>query len=124
MPRPFPVIPRGPRRRRAKPETLLFACPRVAPDWDLAALRALMKPQTRGAIAHRKALQPWSAGAVGVIESARQHVHARLGFDVELHFPSDGDYFLAAEVEHAACEEAKGYALVASKRLPELWFVL
>ena len=124
MPRPFPVIPRGPRRRRPKPETLLLACPRVAPDWELGALRALMKPQTHGAIAHRKALQPWSAASARAVDAARRDVHARLGFDAELHFPLDGEYFFAAEVEQAACEDAKGFALVVSKRLPELWFVL
>jgi hypothetical protein len=124
MPRPFPVIPRGPRRRRPTPETLLLACPRVAPDWELGALRALMKPQTRGTIAHRKALQPWAAASVRVVEHARQDVHARLGFDAELHFPAEGDYLFAAQIDRAACEEAKGLALVASKRLPNLWFVL
>ena len=107
MPRPFPVIPRGPRRRRRPvPETLLLACPRVAPDWELGALRALIKPQTRGAIAHRAALQPWTREAPGVLEAARRDALARLGLDLDLHFPSGGDYHFVAEVERAACEEA------------------
>jgi hypothetical protein len=122
--RPFPVLPRGPRRTRVAPEKLLFACPRVAPDWELGALRALMKPQTRGFIAHRRALQVWSGRAVRVLEESRQIARERLGLDVELHFPPNGDYSFACEVDPAAAEEAKGLALLASTRLPQLWFVL
>jgi hypothetical protein len=122
--RPFPVHPRGPRRRRVKHETILLACPRVAPDWELGALRALMKPQTRGAIAHRKATQPWDASAVRAIERSARDANERIGFDAELHFPVDGDYLFACEIDRAACEEAKGFVLLASSRLSELWFVI
>jgi hypothetical protein len=122
--RPLPVHPRGPRRRRTKHETILLACPRVAPDWELGALRALMKPQTRGAIAHRKATQPWNAAAMRSIEAAARNAHERVGFGVEIHFPVDGDYHFACEIDRGECEEAKGFALLASARLPELWFVI
>src|SRR5690349_14904565 len=122
--RPFPVHPRGPRRRRAKHETILLACPRVAPDWELGALRALMKPQTRGSIAHRKATQPWSAAAREAVEASARDANQRIGFDAEIHFPIDGDYLFACEIDRAECEEAKGFALLASSRLPELWFVI
>jgi hypothetical protein len=107
-----------------KHETILLACPRVAPDWELGALRALMKPQTRGAIAHRKAAQSWDAGAVGTIERSASDARERVGFDAEVHFPVEGDYLFASEIERTACEEAKGFAVLASTRLPELWFVL
>ena len=83
-----------------------------------------MKPQTRGAIAHRKAMQAWPRNARAVLEEIREIVAARIGFDAELRFPIDGDYFLVADVERAACEDAKGFALVASARFPGLWFVL
>src|SRR3954471_13772925 len=97
--RPLPVHPRGPRRRRVTPETILLACPRVAPDWELGALRALMKPkpQTRGGIAHRKATQPWNGGAKRAIEASFRDARERVGFDAEIHFPIDGDYFFACE---------------------------
>ena len=124
MPRPFPVMPRGPRRKRQPRETLLLACPRVAPEWELGALRALMKPQTRGAIAHKPAAQAWPAKGAAVIEQSRADVRERLGFDPDLRSAQAGDYFFTAEVARAACEEAKGFALLLSKRLPGVWFVL
>jgi hypothetical protein len=107
-----------------KHETILLACPRVAPDWELGALRALMKPQTRGAIAHRKAVQSWDAGAVRAIERSAREANERVGFAAELHFPINGDYLFACEIDRAACEEAKGFVALASTRLPELWFVI
>lgn len=122
--RPFPVLPRGPRRRRVPLASILFACPRVAPDWELGALRALMKPQMRGAIAHRKAMQVWSRHAAMSVEAARDAIAERLGFTMALRFSINGDYFVVADVERAACEEAKGFALLVSRRLPKLWFVL
>src|SRR5690349_9199528 len=122
--RPFPVHPRGPRRRRVKHETILLACPRVAPDWELGALRALMKPQTRGAIAHREATQAWNTNARRAIERSASDAKERVGFDAAIHFPIDGDYLLACEIDRVACEEAKGFLVLASTRLPELWFVI
>jgi hypothetical protein len=107
-----------------KHETILLGCPRIAPDWELGALRALMKPQTRGAIAHRNAAQPWDAGAVRSVERSARDASERIGFHAEIHFPLDGDYLFACEVERAACEEAKGFVLLASTRLPELWWVI
>jgi hypothetical protein len=84
-----------------------------------------MKPQTRGAIAHRKATQAWDpAAAVRIIKASLRDACERVGFDAEIHFPADGDYFFACEIDRAECEEAKGFAVLASTRLPALWFVL
>src|SRR4051812_40692242 len=99
MPRPFPVHPRGPRRKRPALDVLLLACPRVAPDWELGALRALMKPQTRGAIAHKPAAQRWpGAAAESAIRAACRDVRVRVGYGPPLHFPRSGDYWFAAEI--------------------------
>src|SRR4051812_29694889 len=118
MPRPFPVQPRGPRRKRAARETLLLACPRVAPDWELGALRALMKPQTRGAIAHKPAGQAWEgARAEAAIRAICREVRDRVGYGPPLHFPASGDYWFAAEISSEIIEESKGFALVLSTRL-------
>ncbi len=101
----------------------MFACPRVAPDWELAALRALMKPQLRGAIENRPAGQVWSVTAEKVLRSVCCDVRGRLRYEPPLHFPKSGDYFFVTDVENASVEEAKGFARVVSKRLPGLWFV-
>jgi len=102
---------------------VLFACPRVAPDWELGALRALMKPQARGAIAHRSARQEWRGDAERVILAACGDARERLGYAPTLHFPDSGDFRFAAEVEDASLDDAKGLALLVSSRLPDLWFV-
>lgn len=125
--RPLPTHVRGPGRRgspvpRTRP--LLLACPRVAPDWELAAVRALIKPQTKGAIEHRPAEQPWPADAAERVEAARQLVRDRLGFDPDLHLPPEGDYRLVAEVLPDDLESSKALALLLSLKLPGVWLVL
>src|SRR3954471_14892964 len=105
MRRPLPTLPRGPRglRRRshAGMPVHLLACPRVSPEWELGALRALMKPHdwTRGAVAHRPAEQPWAPGAAAAVEGATHEVVARLKPDPppRLHFPEAGDYWFVVE---------------------------
>jgi hypothetical protein len=123
--RPLPIIPRGPRRKRPRRPTLLFACPRVAPDWELAALGILMKPKehTKGAIRHRAAGQPFPAAARRDVEAALALARERLAFDLPVQFPPAGDYWLVAEVPASNVDEAKGLAVAMSERLPETWFV-
>jgi hypothetical protein len=84
-----------------------------------------MKPQVRAKIVNRHATQAWAGPrAEAVIRAACRDVRERLGYGPPLHFPQAGDYHFAATVEGGAVEEAKGFALVVSTRLPELWFVL
>lgn len=127
MPRPLPLIPHGPRRsRRVERATLLFGCPRVCPQWELAALGVLMKPKehTRGAIQHRPAEQNWPGHAPAEVEAARRLIRERLEVNFEPRLPPAGDYRLIVEVPAPRIEEAKALAAVLSKRLPDLWFVL
>src|SRR5690349_21715977 len=102
MPRPMPVTPHGPRRRRRVDgaRKLVLACPRVSPQWELGALRVLMKPHdwTRGAIEHQRKEQRWPAGAREVVEGAREDVARALGFKPPVHFPEAGEYWVVAEV--------------------------
>jgi hypothetical protein len=102
----------------------LLGCPRVAPDWELGALRALMKPQTKGAILHRTAEQAWPADAVERVAAARQLVRERLGYDPRPHFPAAGDYHLVVEVPDRELPQAMAFAVVLSEALPGVWLVL
>jgi hypothetical protein len=122
--RPLPIHPRGPRRSPVRRPRLLLACPRVAPDWELAAFRALIKPQTKAAIEHRAAEQPWPADAPDRVEAARHLVRDRLGYAPDLHLPPAGDYRLVAEVAPADLDPAKALALLLSLKLPGVWLVL
>lgn len=130
MRRPLPVNPRGPGRRRdpaASPRKHLLAYPRVSPEWELGALRALMKPHdwTRGAIAHRQAFQPWSAAAARGVKETTAAVCERLNLDPPpLHFPDDGDFWFVIEADDARLEEMKALGLALSKRLPGGWLTL
>jgi len=128
MPRPLPTTPHGPRRRRRADvnRRLVLACPRVAPDWELGALRVLMKPHdwTRGAIEHRTPVQEWPAGARARVEAARHEVAKRLDFSAALHFPDGGDFHFVAEYTQPQLDAARALALVISSRLPGVWLTL
>src|SRR5215218_868683 len=132
MRRPLPTLPRGPRglRRRSHAGLAvhLLACPRVSPDWELGALRALMKPHdwTRGVIEHRTAGQPWSCDQARVAETAVADVASRLKFDppATLHLPDAGDFWFVVEIPEPQEHVARALAVVLSKRLPGLWLTL
>lgn len=128
MPRPLPTRPRGPRRRRRANDqrSVLLACPRVSPEWELGTLRVLMKPHdwTRGAVQHRSPAQPWPPGAAAVVEAACDAVRARLGFQPPVHFPEAGDFFFVIEFNESQLEPGRALALLLSRRLPGAWFTL
>jgi hypothetical protein len=125
VPRPLPIIPRGPRRKRPHRASLLFACPRISPEWELNALSILMKPKehTKGAIRHRPAEQPWPAHARAELDRSLQLVREKLELVLPVQIPDAGDYWMIAEVPAKNVEEAKALAVVLSQRLPDLWFV-
>jgi hypothetical protein len=128
--RPLPHIPRGPRRlgrpRRPPDDRLLFACPRVSPEWEFATLGALMKPTEgrRGALEHRTADQPWPPGAHQILAGAADTIRARLNVQVELHYPGAGEYHALAHFPPQHLPAARALALICSRRLPDLWFTL
>ena len=96
----------------------------MSPEWELGALRALMKPQERGRILHRPAEQPWPPDAADRVEAARRAVVERLGYDPGPHLPEAGEYYLAADVAESDLPAARAFAVVLSRRLPGLWLVL
>jgi hypothetical protein len=125
MNRPFPVHPRGPRRRKRAESDLLFACPRVSPEWELSALHALVKPkpQTKGPIAHRSGRQTWPPNGAAIITDVAREIRQRLHYDPVLHANADGDYLLVARVAPDCLAEGRALAAALSARLPSLWFV-
>ena len=129
MRRPLPTLPRGPRRTRParRPVEAILACPRISPEWELNALRALMKPHdfTRDAIAHRRAEQPWSAASTHAVEQVGSAVRERIGFDARPHFPPSGDFHMICRVARSDdMNAARAFALAVSRRLPEVWLTL
>jgi hypothetical protein len=128
MPRPLPTLSHGPlRRRRADPlRRIVLACPRVSPEWELGALRVLMKPHdwTRGAIEHRTRDQRWPSHAAAGVEQVRRLVAERLDFHPPVHLPLAGDFFLVVDVPEKQADPLRAFALLLSRRLPGIWLTL
>jgi hypothetical protein len=96
----------------------------LSPQWELAALQALVKPQLADRIRHRPAEQPWPQDGHRLIFDAARDVARRLSFAPSIHLPQSGDYHFIAEIDRGELESAKALALVLSARLPGLWLVL
>ena len=128
MPRPLPTLPHGPPRGRAADPArrVVLACPRVSPQWELGALRVLMKPHdwTRGAIEHRPRDQHWPAHATAAVDEVRRLMAERLRFSPPVHLPDAGDYFLVADAPRDRADEMRAMALALSRRLGGLWLTL
>jgi hypothetical protein len=124
--RPLPLIPHGPRRKRAPRERLIFACPRVSPEWELGMLHVLMKPKphTRGAVEHRQGEQAWPVDADRVLDDVLNILRERIDTSVVIHRPPAGEYHFLIEYTPPQAPEILALAQMLSRRLPELWFVL
>src|SRR5688500_9312737 len=107
MRRPFPVQPRGPRRIGARAPTLLLACPKVDPEWELAAVRALIKPQLGDQVRYRSGEQPWCPEDEPNVRRACHDIGEPLGYVIDVQFPPVGDYHFIAVVQRRSFEEAK-----------------
>ena len=90
----------------------------------MAALQALVKPQVKRAILDRPAHQPWPPDAGERVDAARALCSERLGYDPAIEFPPEGDYHLVARVAESDLPRAMAFAVVLSRALPDLWFVL
>src|SRR5688500_1758198 len=80
-------------RRRARAQALdlecrmpRLVCPRISPEWELAAQLALVKPKpyTKDKIAHRDPQQVWP-------RNARKVVADCLDPSIAVNFPKSGD---------------------------------
>ncbi|HEX8524778.1 MAG TPA: hypothetical protein VF669_21175 [Tepidisphaeraceae bacterium] len=120
----MPVVPRGKRKRRVPPARLVLGCPKICPEWELGALRALIKPQYKTAIAHRQAEQKWDPQFESVVREGVGVVGERLGWTPEIHFPDAGDYHFVIDVDAKEIESAKALVVLLSKRLDSIWLTL
>jgi hypothetical protein len=124
MRRPLPNIPHGPRRKREPPQRLLLACPKISPEWELAALRALLKPQTKTAIMHRSGHQPWPRDAREIICNISSELSQKLGIVFVPQFPRGGDFFMIIEITGPDLIAARALAVAISRKLAGIWFTL
>ena len=95
-----------------------LVCPRISPEWELAAQLALVKPKpyTKDKIAHRNPQQPWP-------RHARRVVVDSLDQSVVTTFPKSGDHRMVADFGEIDGPRAKRMARKISRALPELWFM-
>jgi hypothetical protein len=105
-----------------------LVCPRISPEWELAAQLALVKPKpyTKDKIAHRDPQQPWSRNARKVIADClgRPGDKSPGLAGVTAEFPKSGDHRLIVEYGDAEPARAKRIARKLSRSVPELWFIL
>jgi hypothetical protein len=120
----MPAFPRGPRKIQSPRSELILGCPRIAPDWELGALAALMKPQRKQKILHREPTQPWPRDAATRVGEARRLVVERIRFDLPIDLPLKGDYLLIATIRREQLPQAVALAVVLSHALPGVWFEL
>ena len=102
-------------------------CPRISPEWELAAQLALVKPKpyTKDKIAHRNPQQPWTRNARKIVAMCLERPGDRspglAGVAVE--FPKSGDRRMMMDFGDINSVRAKRIARRVSRALPELWFM-
>ena len=97
--------------------TNLLTCPRISPEWELAATLALVKPKpyTKDKIQHSFSRQRWPRNARRIIEAfAASHA-------LTVTFHRNGSHRMTMELSPPS---AKRLARRLSRLLPTLWFDL
>jgi hypothetical protein len=96
-----------------------LVCPRISPEWELAAQLALVKPKpyTKDKIAHREPQQPWP-------RNARKIVAACVDSSIVVEFRKSGEHRMRIEFGDIGPARAKRLARKVSRSLPALWFML
>jgi hypothetical protein len=102
--------------------TFVIACPRVSPQWELAATLALVKPKpyTKSAMGGRDPRQSWPRRARKIVAELSGELSPG---SWALTYSTSGEQILHIEVKDA-WGVARGLALRLSRALPELWFTL
>jgi hypothetical protein len=119
-------------RRPQLKRVYLLTIPKVAPDWELSAIQALIKPQLRGPIKYRPARQPWSPDASAIVRQTCEAFQTALSdlsggfFDLEnalkLEFPAAGEFRLIARFSEDDLPLARGLAVLLSAQMPGIWY--
>ncbi|MEA2734188.1 MAG: hypothetical protein QOE14_639 [Humisphaera sp.] len=112
-----------------------LVCPRISPEWELAAQLALVKPKpyTKDKIAHRAPEQHWARNArkiiVECLESwgapgpgVRRPGDKSPGLAIAVEFPKSGEHRMIADLGEMEPARAKRLARKLSRSLPDLWF--
>lgn len=96
-----------------------MTCPRISPEWELAAQLALVKPKpyTKDKIAHRDPRQVFPRGARRALEQCA-------GIGLAIDFPRSGPHRITVDFRGVHPSRAKRLARKISRCLPELWFAL
>lgn len=123
---PFRSVPSLGRRPRPAVPTVLIGVPRVSPERELAAIRALIKPQAGAALrlqvdTGEQSLPPGGADRVRRVVAAAA---AHLGLDLDMHLPPAGEYLALAHCPTPALPTALAAGLLLSRRLRGLWVVV
>jgi hypothetical protein len=126
--RPIPVLPRGaplpPSSPAAKDlsQTFVLTCPRVSPQWELAATLALVKPKpyTKSALGGRDPLQRWPRGGRKIVAELAAELSPG---SWSLTYSTAGEQILKIDVS-GSWGVAHGLALRLSRAIPELWFTV
>ena len=119
-------FPRARRRARPRRDTILLACPRLSPQWELSALDLLMRPHDfrRDALAHRGGAQPWTPADAQRVAAVLAEAAGRLLMDLDPALPPAGDFHLAVPIPAADEPAARGLVAAISVAAPHLWFTL
>jgi hypothetical protein len=122
--RPIPTYPRGEILRPRRRLSLWLECPRISPEWELAAKLALVKPRgyTREKIAHSAAVQPWRRGPRGTRRTIEQTLSRESGVGAVCF--GRGPMRLRVELPGESMAAALRVARRLSRALPALLFVI
>jgi hypothetical protein len=109
----------------ARAKTFVLACPRVSPQWELAATLALVKPKpyTKSAMGGRDPLQRWPRAGRKIVADLTSELTPGAWLITYSTGAIGGDQIMRIEVNET-WGVARGLALRLSRAFPELWFTL
>jgi len=103
---------------------LILSCPRLSPDWELHALRALVKPQTGAGLYHKNPNQLWRAGDGQTVATLLKRFAEVFGYEAVSHQPDSGDFHLLIEVDQKDAQLGRALAVLMSRHFADRWFAL